>query len=95
MATLMLLLHIAPLLSTSFSLMFSWDQDFFLTLFLHPTISPQSDAILLGYFTPFFDQGGFIILGLYAIAVLTAGATLVFETTASGGSAVLRWYWAG
>jgi hypothetical protein len=60
----LVLLRLAPLITTTASLMFSVDEYFFLTIYLHPTLQPKSNAILQKYFTLFFDRGILIILSL-------------------------------
>lgn len=74
--TPLLLLRLATLLTTTASLMFSIDEYFFLSILLHPSLLPQSNAILQKYFTLFFNRGIFIILSLYVLTIGTAIANL-------------------
>lgn len=93
--TPLFLLRIAPLLTTNASLMFSIDEYFFLSIFLHPSILPQSNTILLKYFTFFFNRGIFIILSLYLLTIGTATAILTIESAGLQAEGSDWWYGAG
>jgi hypothetical protein len=65
----MTLLRVAPLLTSSFQIWFSFDQFFFLSTFLHPRVRQKANGILPSYFDCFFRPGVGIILSLYTSTI--------------------------
>ncbi|KAI4861086.1 putative integral membrane protein [Hypoxylon rubiginosum] len=70
------LLRIAPVISTTCSLWFGWDQYEFLQLFLKPDIQGHSNEMLPSYFNTFFGRGARRVVGLLLTTILTSAANL-------------------
>ncbi|KAM0331710.1 hypothetical protein ACHAQA_003389 [Verticillium albo-atrum] len=71
------LLRVAPLVASSFSVWYSWDQYMFLNIFLRAEHRQQANAILPTYFSAFFKPGLGLILGLYSLSIGTGVANAV------------------
>ena len=65
----MVLLRVAPLITSSFTLWFSWDQFLFLNTFLHRRVLPKTNDFLPTYFDVWFPPGVAIILSFYPITI--------------------------
>ncbi|KAJ5825653.1 hypothetical protein N7474_002791 [Penicillium riverlandense] len=91
-----MLLRTAPLITSTCTLWYSLDQDFFLNIFLHPDHRTRSNEFLPSYFRAFFGYGTMRVLGLLALT-LTGGGYNIWTDRRSGlGSpASLPWYTAG
>ncbi|KAH8812137.1 hypothetical protein F5884DRAFT_303892 [Xylogone sp. PMI_703] len=88
----LILLRIAPLLSSTCSLWYALDQSFFLSIFTNPIHCTKSNDILPSYFTTFFHHGVWRVLGLISISIATSVANLYH----AGLSDELRkWFVAG
>ncbi|RDW71018.1 hypothetical protein BP6252_07581 [Coleophoma cylindrospora] len=83
----LVLLRVAPLITSTASLMFAADEHFFLTKFLAPEDREKSNAILPGWFSRMFHSGVIIVIGLNTLTTGTSIANLVFksESLASTG----------
>lgn len=86
----MTLFRVAPLVTASFSVCFSWDQQFFLQNFLHPTTRSKIDGILPAYFDTFFRAGLPRILVLF-----TTSTALGIANAVTGKPNTSRFYVAG
>jgi hypothetical protein len=89
------LLRTAPLITSTCTLWYSFDQDFFNNLFLHPNHRTRSNEILPSYFGAFFGPGTARVLGLLALTLTGGGYNILAGRSGSGGSASLPWYTAG
>lgn len=89
------LLRVAPLVTTTSSLMYAWDEHWFLSGFLRPEIKHHSDAMLPRYFRRFFEQGVLIIAGLNTITLSSSIANLLIDRPVLNKLGSSRWYWAG
>ncbi|OOF97939.1 hypothetical protein ASPCADRAFT_205210 [Aspergillus carbonarius ITEM 5010] len=67
------LLRAAPLVTSTCTLWFAFDQDFFLDVFLHPDHRPRSETFLPSYFRVFFRRGVVRVLGLLALTLTGGG----------------------
>lgn len=90
------LLRTAPLVTSTCTLWYSLDQDFFLNIFLHPDHRTHSNEFLPSYFRVFFGPGTLRVLGILALT-LTGGGYIILAGRRSGlgGSASMPWYTAG
>ncbi|KAG2416105.1 hypothetical protein HFD88_007297 [Aspergillus terreus] len=88
-------LRLAPLVSSTCSLWFAWDQNLFFGNFLHPAIRTASDRFLPTYFQTFFRSGVTWVLVLLGLSLSTAGTNIVMDQTSLAQSQSLRWYAAG
>ncbi|KAI1383550.1 putative integral membrane protein [Hypoxylon trugodes] len=88
------ILHFVPVISTTSSLWFAWDQYEFLTLFRKPDLRGLSNELLPSYFTSFFNRGAPRVLALLTTTVISCGSILRYSP-----STILRdsapWYIAG
>ncbi|OTA68821.1 hypothetical protein K449DRAFT_322897 [Hypoxylon sp. EC38] len=69
----MSLLYIVPLISSTCSLYFAWDQYFFLTLLLKRDIQIHGNRLHIFYWQKFYSRGAIAVVGLISI---TSGASL-------------------
>lgn len=90
------LLRTAPLVTSTCSLWYSFDQDFFLNIFLHPDHRSRSNDLLPSYFRVFFRHGVMRVLGLLALTLSSGGYNILAGRQPGVGSQrVLLWYTAG
>ncbi|OHF02951.1 hypothetical protein CORC01_01709 [Colletotrichum orchidophilum] len=89
-------LRVAPLVSSTCTLLFAWDQHFFLSLFNDtPALRKKSAPMLKPYFNTFFSRGVFIVLGFIAVSTSTGIANLYNQPAALRIRSTLWWYAAG
>lgn len=88
-------LAVAPLVSSTCTLWFSFDQHRFLSVFNSPTNRPKSDAILPSYFKEFFGPGTLRVVGLLGLTFWTTIANYHWRYDALVANRSLRWYLAG
>ncbi|KAL7619781.1 hypothetical protein AAE478_010323 [Parahypoxylon ruwenzoriense] len=88
------ILHLIPVISSTCSLWFAWDQYEFLMLFHKPDLKALSNKLLPSYFTTFFNRGAPRVVALLATTVFSCGTILRYSP-----STILRdsvpWYIAG
>ncbi|CAI7580376.1 unnamed protein product [Penicillium glandicola] len=89
------LLRTAPLITSTCTLWYSLDQDFFLNIFLHPDHRTRSNEFLPSYFRVFFVPGTLRVLALLALTLTGGGYNILERQSALGSSASLPWYTAG
>lgn len=91
------LLRVAPLLTTTSTLVYAWDEHWYLSGFLHSEHQHREETkkILPGYFRRFFEQGVFIIAGLNTLTISTAITNLLTDRPVLNHLRSSRWYWAG
>lgn len=90
------LLRTAPLITSTCTLWFSLDQDFFLRVFLHPEHRARSDGILPSYFGRFFGPGTLRVVALLTLTLTGGGYNILTQRRNTlGSSASLPWYAAG
>ncbi|OQE45912.1 hypothetical protein PENCOP_c001G04488 [Penicillium coprophilum] len=90
------LLRTAPLITSTCTLWYSLDQDFFLKVFLHPDHRTRSNEILPSYFRGFFGYGTVRVLALLTLTLTGGGYNIWTERRSGlGSSASLPWYTAG
>ncbi|KAM4057563.1 hypothetical protein HRG_009198 [Hirsutella rhossiliensis] len=88
-------LRAAPLVSSTCSLLFAWDQHFFLGLLNRPENRPHSRPLLRSYFSSFFRRAlPFVVVTIAASTWLGIG-NLYARPDALVASSSLRWYAAG
>lgn len=80
-------LRLTPLISTTCSLWFAWDQYEFMTLFSKRDLRPLSNQLLPSYFSSFFNRGAPRVI---ALLVTTIGSTSVILHRAANGSSILH-----
>ncbi|KAK2001927.1 hypothetical protein LX36DRAFT_310677 [Colletotrichum falcatum] len=91
----MVALRVAPLVSSTCTLLFAWDQGFFLGLFNRTAESRmQSAPMLKSYFDAFFRRGVKFVLGFLALSATTAVANICTQTGAPRSTGASRWYYA-
>ncbi len=86
-------LRIVPVISSTCSLWFAWDQHELLAHFTRPEIRGLSNQILPAWFGAFFSAGAPRVVGLLAATVLSSGAVLRYSPDGllrDRGSS--RWY---
>ncbi|KAI0475736.1 hypothetical protein GGR56DRAFT_639430 [Xylariaceae sp. FL0804] len=88
-----ILLHLVPVISSTSSLWYAWDQYEQLTVFRQPAIHRLSNQILPQYFNAFFTRGVPRVLGLLATTVLSSAVLLRYSpTTALHEQGAFPWY---
>lgn len=88
-------LRAAPLVSSTCTLLFAWDQHFFLSIFNKPDIRSKSNELLPSYFETFFYRG---VIRVMAFLSLTVSSTILnhyINHDSLVKSQSLRWYTAG
>jgi hypothetical protein len=91
----MKLLRLAPLVTTTSSLMYAWDEHWFLSGFLRPEYKHHSEEMLPRYFRRFFEQGIWIIASLNTLTLSSSVANLLIDRPTLDRLGSSRWYWAG
>ncbi|KAL5343993.1 hypothetical protein BJX70DRAFT_352361 [Aspergillus crustosus] len=89
------LLRIAPLITTTSSLVYAWDEHWYLSGFLLPEYKQESNAILPRYFRRFFEQGIWVIAGLNTLTISSSITNLLVDRPLLDRLQSSRWYWAG
>ncbi|KAI1399282.1 putative integral membrane protein [Hypoxylon fuscum] len=88
------IVHLVPVISSTCSLWFAWDQYEFLMLFRKPDLQALSNKLLPSYFTTFFNRGAPRVVALLATTALSCGTILRYSpSTVLLDSA--PWYIAG
>ena len=95
------ILRVAPLLTTTSSLVYAWDEHWYLSGFLHSNTKHETEIekIFPTYFRRFFEKGIFVLLGTGAITISTSIGNLFSLNDNGGGlapdSSSRLFYWAG
>ncbi|KAI3393267.1 hypothetical protein diail_4497 [Diaporthe ilicicola] len=69
-------LRAAPLVSTTCTLLFAYEQHFFLSLFNRPQTRSETKRFLPAYFTMFFAEGVVQVFGFIGVTAVTSLANL-------------------
>ncbi|KAI1373406.1 putative integral membrane protein [Hypoxylon crocopeplum] len=88
------LLRVVPVISSTCSLWFGWDQYEFLLLFLKPDIQGHSNQLLPSYFKTFFDRGAPRVVFLLLTTLTSSAANLRYAPQSllrERGATI--WYW--
>ncbi|CAJ2505568.1 Uu.00g129620.m01.CDS01 [Anthostomella pinea] len=91
----MTLLQLAPVISSSCSLWYSRDQQFFLSNLIQPKHHNLSNQILPPYFQSFFWPGTAAVVGLLGTTFWSSMAVLRFSGTLLRDRDSFNWYVAG
>lgn len=75
----MAFLYLAPLVTSTVSLWFAFDQFFFLGVFLHEKVKPHAKNVLTPYWNTMIDTGLLVIAPLLGTMVFTA--TIITRTS--------------
>lgn len=91
-------LRAAPLVSSTCTLLFAYEQHFFLSLMNRPTTRAETRRFLPSYFTMFFAEGVVQVFGFLGITAATSLANLYLHTSGSRGTTLgeqgAYWYYA-
>ncbi|KAI1419262.1 hypothetical protein F5Y12DRAFT_720942 [Xylaria sp. FL1777] len=87
-------LRLVPIISSTSTLWYAWDQYEQMTLFRTRELRPLSNQLLPRYFTSFFARGAPRVLGLLLTTAVSCGGILRYSSHARGKGA-LPWYVAG
>ncbi|KAI0382851.1 putative integral membrane protein [Hypomontagnella monticulosa] len=88
------IVHLIPVISSTCSLWFAWDQYEFLMVFCKPELRSLSNKLLTPYFTTFFNRGAPRVVALLATTALSCGYILRYSPCAILGDSA-SWYIAG
>ncbi|RLL96039.1 hypothetical protein CFD26_105597 [Aspergillus turcosus] len=88
-------LRLAPLISSTCSLWFAWDQHLFLSIFVSPENRSFSNQFVPTYFRTFFRRGLTWVLVLLGLSLSTAGLNIVTDGASLRARQSLQWYAAG
>lgn len=88
-------LAVAPLVSSTCTLLYAWDQDFFLRLLNIPEIRAKSNAILPTYFKPFFNKGLPRVISFLAVSFWSTVGNYYWRYPTLVSNDSLKWYVAG
>ncbi|KAA8643975.1 hypothetical protein EYZ11_008227 [Aspergillus tanneri] len=88
-------LRLSPLISSTCSLWFAWDQHLFLRVFVNPTNRSFSDQYLPTYFRTFFRGGLTWVLVLLGVTLATASLNIATDRASLRARQSLQWYAAG
>ncbi|KAI0536060.1 hypothetical protein GGR58DRAFT_503691 [Xylaria digitata] len=90
------ILHLVPVITSTSSLWYAWDQYEQMTVFCQPELKGLSNQTLPQYFTLFFNRGVPRVLGLLATTALSCTAILRYSSSALlREQGAFRWYVAG
>ncbi|GAB0133899.1 hypothetical protein EsDP_00002293 [Epichloe bromicola] len=85
-------LLLAPLVSSSCSLVFAWDQHVFLSNFTHPELSGRGNAILPTYWRVMFPWGLTQVVSLLGVTTWTSVGAIVWHRGLLQRRGSLQWY---
>ncbi|WYZ44818.1 hypothetical protein EsH8_VIII_000134 [Colletotrichum jinshuiense] len=89
-------LRAGPLVSSTCTLLYAWDQHFFLSIFNKDEETRKKSAPLLkSYYTAFFRRGVVIVLGFITVSASTAAMNLYKQSPSDRGRGTFWWYTAG
>ncbi|KAI1505230.1 hypothetical protein F5X99DRAFT_368772 [Biscogniauxia marginata] len=88
-------LRAAPLVSSTCTLLFAWDQHLFLGILNRPETRTHSKPMLPAYFKKFFYTGLPMVLGFVTTTTSTAVANLYTQRAALQARGSFWWYAAG
>ncbi|KAL0944801.1 uncharacterized protein CTRU02_202688 [Colletotrichum truncatum] len=88
-------LRAAPLVSSTCTLLFAWDQNLFLGMLNAPNTRKKSTPVLQSYFQTFFPRGLTMVLGFIAVSATTAVANLRLNPNLLRAKGTFWWYAAG
>ncbi|KAI1386968.1 uncharacterized protein F4822DRAFT_445098 [Hypoxylon trugodes] len=91
----MALLYLTPLISSTCSLYFAWDQYLFLRIFLKKDIVIYANRLQASYWKTFFPEGAVAVVGLIGV---TSGASFTLLRTSASllrDKGSFYWYLAG
>ncbi len=95
-AGLPVLLHLVPIMSSTSSLWYAWDQYEQMTLFRKQELKNLSNQLLPKYFTSFFARGAPRVLGLLMTTAFSCSAILRYSPGAFvREKGAFPWYIAG
>ncbi|KAI1122382.1 hypothetical protein F5Y10DRAFT_287270 [Nemania abortiva] len=94
--SLLVFVRLVPIISSTSSLWYAWDQYEQISLFRHAEMRSLSNQLLPRYFTAFFNRGAPRVLGLLATTAVSCGAILRYSPAALvRDSGAFPWYVAG
>lgn len=85
-------LLLAPVVSSTCSLLFAWDQHIFLNLLTHPELSDRTNAILPTYWRVFFPRGLAQVVSFLGITTWTSIGAVVYHKALLQKRGALPWY---
>ncbi|WEW57159.1 hypothetical protein PRK78_002621 [Emydomyces testavorans] len=89
------LLRVAPLLSSTGTLIYATTELIYNSSFLHPSVRKHYDELLPKWWTVVFRRGVWVVLALVMTTSTTAMANLVFDHCYSLPSFSTKLYWSG
>lgn len=89
------LLRLAPVISTTASLILAWDQHWMLSVFTLPSLKRDSAQYLPKWFSAFFRSGLPSVLGFLSVTMATATLNLRAESLLLKQRGSYYWYAAG
>lgn len=91
----LVILRVAPLLSSTCTLLYAYDQHFFLGMMNEPETRRHSKAMLPAYFTTFFKRGVVFVVSMLAMTTWGSVANLYSDRTTLRSKGSLWWYMGG
>ena len=91
----MVLLRVAPLITSSASLSYCWAQNVFISIFARPRNREKSNPLLPTYIEDWFYGYTSQLVATYTTTILTASANLYYHRQILVASNSARWYAAG
>lgn len=88
-------LRAAPLVSSTCTLLYAYDQHFFLGLLNRPETRRHSKALLPPYFRTFFRQGVVFVVAMLAVTTWASVANLYVRRPRLSATGSVWWYIAG
>ncbi|KZZ98386.1 hypothetical protein AAL_02904 [Moelleriella libera RCEF 2490] len=82
----------APLLSSTGTILFAWDQHLFFNIFTHPELEKRSNSILPAYWRLLFPRGLAQVVSLLGITTWTSIAAIVWNRPLLAKKGALPWY---
>lgn len=88
-------LRAAPLISSTCTLLFAWDQTFFLSLMNQPQNRAKTKPVLRGYFNSFFYRATGSVCAFVALTTSTSAVNVYTQRDLLRSRGSLNWYIAG
>jgi hypothetical protein len=85
-------LLLAPLLSSTCSLLFAWDQHIFMHILTHPELSDRCNAILPTYWRVLFPRSLPQVVSLLGVTTWASVAAVVHHGSLLRKTGALHWY---
>lgn len=89
------LLRLCPVISSTASLLWAYDEYAFFSAWMHPAYRAQADALLPSWFKTWAPKGTRVLFTSFPMSLITGIATTFAHRESLEASGALKWYWLG